>query len=185
VPWYVHAESQAKERYSYDQKLTSLQQSRYTVLTSSLFCSFCNIHDVYTRPVNQCQKCSSTIISHRPASYQSRKSDLPMMSRTPTRIPIAWPGLGQECSRSTAIKHEFSLEHLHTFTAKRNAMRLMRSLVVQFHSDICNCCLEMHSSVHSVPSRSTCLSKGGFPLSPITTGTIYTFCSKFACFGER
>ena len=42
----------------------------------------------------------------------------PITIRTPRRIPIAWPVLGLECSRSTGIKHEFSLEHVQMFTSR-------------------------------------------------------------------
>lgn len=123
----------AIECFSYDQKRRSLQPSWYTIMGSSLFHSFCNVHDK-SSPNKWISVGTAAAPSYLRdlASNQPKRSDLPMMSRTPSRIPIACPAVGQECSRSTSIKHEFSLEHLQMLTAKGNAMRLMRSLVVMF-----------------------------------------------------
>lgn len=118
-------------------------------------------------------------------SRQPRRNHLPITIRTPRRIPIAWPVLGLECSRSTCIKHEFSLEHVQMLTAKRSAMKLMRSLTVQFDHSYMLLLSWNNSSGHSIPSSTTSLSNCGTPLSLIIIGAVYTFSSKLVCFGER
>lgn len=105
-------------------------------------------------------------------SCQLRRNHLPITIRTPRRIPIAWPVLGLECSRSTGIKHEFSLEHVQMFTAKRSAMKLMRSLAVQIDYSYMLLLSWNNSSEPSIPSRITSLSNGGTPLSLIIIGTV-------------
>lgn len=118
-------------------------------------------------------------------SCQPRRNHLPIIIRTPRSIPIAWPVLGFECSRSTCIKHEFSLEHVQMLTAKRSAMKLMRSLTVQFDHSYTLLLSWNNSSEHSIPSSATSLSNCGTPLSLIIIGAVYTFSSKLVCFGER
>lgn len=118
--------------FSYNHNLRSLQPSQYTIMGSFLFHSFCNVLDK-SSPNKWIHVRNAAAPSYLSLpSNQPGRSDLPMMIRTPSRIPIACPAVGQECSRSISIKHEFSLEHLQMLTAKGNAMRLMRSLVVTF-----------------------------------------------------
>lgn len=119
-------------RFSYNQKLRSLQPSWYTIMGSFLFHSFCNRHDKSSPNKWISVRNAAAAPQLRDLTSNQPRSGLPMTIRTASRIPTASPTLGGECGRTISIKHEFSLEHLQMLTAKGNAMRLMRSLVVTF-----------------------------------------------------
>lgn len=141
---------------------------------------------VFTQQVDQCRKCSSTIISWRPGFISTKKKWLTNDKQDPNKnsncLASAWPGVLTLYFNKTRV-FTWTLADIYCKKKCHEVNGKFSSLVWLFIN--VTVVLKWIVLVHSIPSRFTFLSKGGFPLSLIITGTLYTFSSKLGCFGER
>lgn len=101
-------------------------------------------------------------------------------NKKPNCLASSWPGV-LTLYFNKAWLFTWTLADVYCKKKCHEINKKLTSLVIRKS----NCCLEVNSSVHRIPSTFTFPSKGGFPLSLIITGTLYTFSSKLACFRER